>query len=224
MNDEKTAHGECPAASSGNTPQAARFSQRLRRLRGMYRASRREMMQRMPGLMGSIRARYATTPVMVLSGLLFLASQISIARILHGGNATATLLTLQTTFCAEAFADVLASLDPDQLAALLGHFTLDFLHPLWYGAFALLITARLFESIGVDRRWNALLWAAPVMAVLDILENLVHLPMIAGSLEVSALPVAFAAACATAKWLLAAGFVLLNTGLIFRLLARRNTS
>jgi len=48
--------------------------------------------------------------------------------------------------------------------------------------------------------------------------------MIAGSLEVSALPVAFAATCATAKWLLAAGFVLLNTGLIFRLLARRKTS
>jgi hypothetical protein len=166
--------------------------------------------------MESIRERYATTFLITLSGALFLASQLSIARILHAGNATAALMTLQTTFSAAAFADVLASLGPEQLEALLGHFTFDFLHPLWYGAFALLFTAGLFERSRIGHRWNALLWGAPLMAALDILENLVHLPLITGRIEVSALPVVFAATCATVKWVLAAAFILLNTGLLLK--------
>ena len=176
-------------------------------------------MKNRPTLMESVRRRYAARFLITLSGVLFLASQISIARILHTGNATATLMTLQTTFSAAAFAEVLASLSPDQTAALLGHFKLDFLHPLWYGAFALLFTAGLFERARIGQRWNALLWAAPLMAVLDILENLVHLPLIAGRLEVTAAQVFFAAACATLKWFLAASFLTLNIGLLLKITA-----
>ncbi len=118
----------------------------------------------------------------------------------------------------------MSSLTPGQVSALKGHFVLDFLHPVWYGAFALLLLAWLFERNQVPGRFDVVLWAAPIMSLFDLLENLVHLPLITGHLEASALPVAFAAACATLKWSLAAGFLLLSLALILRMLIPGKTA
>jgi hypothetical protein len=181
-------------------------------------------MQERASLAGLVRERFAAPLSITITGAIFLVSQASIAWVLHRGDAALALITLQTTFDPAAFDAVMSSLNHDQVSALKGHFLFDFLHPLWYGAFALLLLAWLFECNRVPGCFNALLWGAPLMALLDLLENLVHLPLITGHLQVSALPVAFAATCATLKWGIAAAFLVLSVALILRMLALGKTA
>lgn len=122
-----------------------------------------------------------------------------IIRLLHAGDADSALLKLQLTFDRAAIARLLAGLRPEQLSALCRHFTFDFVHPLWYGGFLLLLTARLFNLNGIGSRWNALLFGPPLMALLDTIENIMHYPLLTGKWEVAALPVAIAAICASVR-------------------------
>jgi len=99
-------------------------------------------MQGCISLMSTVRRHYASPLLIALAGVAFLVSQTAITRILHRGDAVLMLMTLQTTCDPTVFRAVMSSLSEAQLAALLGHFRFDFLHPLWYGSFAIGLALR----------------------------------------------------------------------------------
>ncbi|MES1945117.1 hypothetical protein PC39_13407 [Salinisphaera sp. PC39] len=169
------------------------------------------------------RAAEATGKRVALFGVLFAASQITILSILHAGRAEHALIALQLTFDAHAFASILTLLDAAQQRALLQHFWLDFLHPLWYGLFAFHATALLLRRLGAAARWRWVPYLALAMAGLDLMENLVHLPLIAGWIAPTTLPVAFAATCASLKWALAGLLTLIGCISCLRLVGYERT-
>jgi len=162
-------------------------------------------------VINQLQRAHASGAKVALFGLLFVASQALIGFLLHSGNADVLLITLQLTFDADSFGQLLAGMSPEQKQALLNHFYPDFVHPVWYSLFAFYATALLFNRLNVSPRWNWILPLALFMGVLDLVENSLHLPMITGYLAISELPVMLAAACATTKWSLAVFFVLLVT-------------
>ncbi|EDY85792.1 conserved hypothetical protein [gamma proteobacterium HTCC5015] len=166
-----------------------------------------------------IRQQAARPILLILFGLAFVYSQFSIAIILEAANATELLLTLQTTFEVESFTQRLAQADAGQLAAIGEHFEWDAYHPIWYGAFSLCLGALLLNLNGIDSQWNGLLWLAPAMAAADVVENALHVFMLTGDIEVSAVAVFTAGLSATIKWMIVGLYSLTMLALIIRWLS-----
>lgn len=166
----------------------------------------------------TFRERYATPGKILLWGALFAISQSLIALILESAGVGRTLLQLQLTPDARTFITTVAELSDPQMDALLNHFYLDFLHPLWYGAFALTFTAWLFNRLELSNDWNLVLWGAPLMALLDLVENSIHMPVLLGHLPANELTIGAASLAATIKWGLGGVFLALDTLLIIAVL------
>lgn len=119
---------------------------------------------------------------------------------------------LQLTFSETAFKDILAQWGAVGQLRFRAHFFIDFPVLVSYGVFGyLLATASpLFKKQSARHRiWLA--WALPLAATLDVLENLLHLHLIAE--PSTSLPALYLGAgiVASCKWLLIAVFAL-NTG------------
>lgn len=171
--------------------------------------------------MVGIRARQATPGKIFFWGILFAASQGAILLMLEKAGVAQTLLQLQLTADAQTFITTAAELSDKQMDGLIHHFYLDFLHPLWYGAFTLTFTAWLFNRANLSHGWNFILWGAPLMAVLDLVENAIHLPVLLGQLPANNLTIGAANMAATTKWGLGGVFLALDTLLILAVLMGR---
>ena len=141
----------------------------------------------------------STTMYIFASAVLFLASQIAIAFILTSGNVGKELLMLQLTFDASDFSHLLNGLNQSQFNALSLHFYLDFIHSVWYTAFVFCLTSWLLLALNKLTEYYWVLYLSFVMGLLDIVENVIHLPSIFGYVETSEFLVAFSGVCASFK-------------------------
>lgn len=143
-------------------------------------------------------------------GVMYLISQACIGQILRAGDAGQLLFKFQFSFSAEHFRYLLTQLSTAQIQALQKHFIVDHIHPLWYGGLAFCLTAWQLNRLNKSSNWTRLLWLAPFMSLMDIIENLLHQPLFLQTQTPTEGMVFIAAFCASVKWSLALLFVLLN--------------
>ena len=152
---------------------------------------------------------------------IYFISQALIINVLHGGNADALLIQLQLTYDAATFNQLMASATEAQIAALQGHYTFDFIHPVWYGVFALSLTSWLFDLNQLSARWNIALIPAIIFPSLDVLENSIHSAWIFQTSTATDPLVLISGVAATVKWSLAAVYLLVALLLTIRYQLRK---
>ncbi len=142
----------------------------------------------------------------LLATLVFVVSQANLVRLI--GPLEPNIVVLQTRFTAEAFWSVLQAWGPEGLARYRAHLPYDWLHPFLYGVMGWLWVRRtpLFTRWPA-RRSRALSWSLPLAAVCDLLENALHVALLARPPGGSALFVALAGTASSLKWFLAVAFV-----------------
>jgi hypothetical protein len=160
-----------------------------------------------------LRARLGTRRSIVISGAIYLASQIAIGAILHPLG-PAAFVRAQTTFSRDEW---LALADGWARAGLLGrywgHFWLDFVHPAWYAALLVGLIARGLDRRGAGAKANALLALPLIAAAMDSLENVCHVRLLLDRPDVTQGTITVGALASNTKWLLCAASVLLAIGL-----------
>jgi len=164
----------------------------------------------------AFRSRLADGRTLAVLGLVYLASQLAIAGILHPLG-PGTVLELQTTFSAERFREIL---EQWRTAGLLdryrAHYGLDLLHPVLYGALLAALLARGLDAHAAPARWDRLLWLPVAAAACDGIENGLHLWVLADPARIGAALVAASAFAAWLKWALVAVSLVVATALLVR--------
>src|SRR3989338_5977590 len=157
-------------------------------------------------MFAALRQRLDSWTLIIVFGVIYFASQITIGVIVHPLGPD--MLAVQTSLSADAVRAIFARWEA---AGLLGtyaaHYTLDMVHPLWYGVFLAALLAKGFNANGVAAKWNLLLLVPVVAALCDVTENLVHLSFLADRANITAAAVLFGNGAAMVKWLLAIGSV-----------------
>ena len=169
-----------------------------------------------------LRATFGRGWLAVAFGILFLASQIKIATILHGADASHLLFAFQFSFNADAFAGLLQTISPEQRAGLQAHFVYDHIHPLWYGGLIVTLAAWLIKQNQLAGQWDLLILLGVIPSVMDVIENSIHEPLFLGTSLPTDPAVTIAAICATIKWSIALGYLLLAIALGIRAAKRQH--
>jgi hypothetical protein len=130
------------------------------------------------------------------------------------------LLALQLAFSAEAFWGVIAAWGEGGVAVYRAHFPFDFIHPFVYGAFGQVLATRT-ALLGPGRARQLMAWALPVAGAFDLVENTLHLHLLAQPTGSGAGLVPVSASCSALKWGLALVYTLVMAGAIVRRLRRR---
>jgi hypothetical protein len=165
-----------------------------------------------------LRAKTSTTSAVVISGALFLTSQLWILRTLDA--IAPDLLTLQTTFSHETFNEIVSRWSTDDLERFQTHFYLDFLiHPVLYSTFVCSVAARLFNSYSVSDRFNWMLCLPFLAGASDIVENAAHVAMLPDMTDAPYFLLAIGSTFALIKWTVIGGLVLLILLVIFHYIA-----
>lgn len=146
----------------------------------------------------------ANWKLVLVTGVLYFLSQILIGHILERIG-PADVLALQTTFSAHRFLEILGQWGERGVSVYMSHFTLDFIHPVWYAlflsSFMAWLTARPEKE---PSRGMLILFFLPYVAgACDLIENTIHVLLLRRVVPVSEAPVFFSALCANTKWLLA---------------------
>lgn len=145
---------------------------------------------------------------MMISGVLFLASQVWILWILN--NIGPDLLTLQTTFSREAFIKIVSQWSTDDLERFRTHFYLDlFIHPILYSTFVCGVAARLLNACFIPERFNWMLYFPFFAGVSDIVENAAHIAMLPDMTSAPYFLLTIGSTFALIKWIILGGLVLL---------------
>jgi len=152
----------------------------------------------------------------------YIISQATIASTLHSANASHLLFAFQFTYDAENFRELLASISAVQLAGLQAHFAYDHIHPLWYGGLIVTLTAWLLKKNGLRGRWNLLIAVGVVPSLMDVIENSIHEPLMFETAIPTDPAVTVAAICATIKWSMALGYLLMAIALGIRAAIQAN--
>jgi hypothetical protein len=171
-----------------------------------------------------LRDEAAATWILVLSGVVFAVSQITILMIVAplGGP---TMLRLQ---CLGFHAsDYISVFDQWQAAGLMpfyrAHLVLDDFHWVWYTVFFTAALARVFNANAVPSRYDGLLLLPLASGLLDWLENhLQHVFLSSPDYATVVDPLTVISSVASnLKWLSAGTYVLLTLVLTLRALRRR---
>ena len=144
---------------------------------------------------------------------IYIISQATIASTLHSANASHLLFAFQFTYDAASFRELLASISAVQQAGLQAHFTYDHIHPLWYGGLIVTLTAWLLKKNDLGGRWNLLIIFGVIPSLMDIIENSIHEPLLFETAIPTDPAVTIAAICATIKWSMALGYLLMAIAL-----------
>ncbi len=152
----------------------------------------------------SLRRHLASNRLLLVLGVVYVASQATIAWILRDLG-LGQVLEAQTTFSKATF---LALVHDWEAARLLPryreHFLFDFLHPLWYGLLLAGLLAKGLDRSGAAERWNGLLLVPLLAGLMDLAENAFHLRFIADLEAVTQTQVTLSALAANLKWALVA--------------------
>jgi len=177
----------------------------------MSESTSQNFLERMYKKMGVART-------VVIFGLLFIISQLSIAMIISSLGPE-NMLTLQTTFSKEVFKDILEKWGSEGIQTYKKHFYIDFFHPFIYGIFLSSFFA--FLTAGLRKKSLKLylvVFLLPLIAGLcDIIENTLHLILLSNIDNLSEIMIWISAAFCNLKWLLA----FLSTGIILFIILLR---
>lgn len=145
--------------------------------------------------------------VVTLASLAFVSSQTYLAYLL--GGLRPNILSLQLTFHAGCYWEILSQWGESGRAAYRGHFGYDGVHALIYAVFGYLLATRggLFGPAEPQARARTA-WMLPGAAFLDLLENLLQLHILAGPFGAQTAAIPLSALCAAGKWGLALWFAL----------------
>ena len=144
---------------------------------------------------------------------IYIISQATIASTLHSANASHLLFAFQFTYDAASFRELLASISAVQQAGLQAHFTYDHIHPIWYGGLIVTLMAWLLKKNGLTGRWNLLIVFGVIPSLMDVIENSIHEPLLFETAIPTDPTVTVAAICATIKWSMALGYLLMAIAL-----------
>lgn len=145
--------------------------------------------------------------LVLLSGLLFFASQTNL--IWHLAPLRPSIFTLQLSFTAESFWQVIEQWGKPGITIYRAHFVFDNIHPFIYGVFGYLTIAKtpLFTGTPPVVRRLALL-ALPIAGLCDLLENAAHSHLLALPHGTDSPIIPLSAVCSSIKWGLATAFAL----------------
>ena len=160
--------------------------------------------------MTTLRQKIQSPLWAVFFAIAYIISQSLIAYPLRSGDAGSLLIQIQFAYSLQTFTQLINSYTEAQIAALQAHLFYDHIHPLWYGGLAYCLTAWQLNRLKKPAGWNAVLWLALVMALMDVIENNLHQPILMQTTAATEFSVLFAALCASVKWSLAVFFLLLN--------------
>lgn len=167
-------------------------------------------------LSSALRTRLDSWWVIGIFGVIFLASQIAIAVILHKVG-HATVLRLQTTLSADTLAQGFERLrETGKLAAYRSHYWLDFVHPAWYGILLSASLAKAFRGNAVSSKFDFVVLVPFVAALLDLVENLCHVLFLSSPGAIVAPLVVLSGLAAILKWSLVAACIVIVLVLALR--------
>ena len=141
-----------------------------------------------------------------LSGALALG--LFVAMVVHSSSLVPGIPALQLTFNEAAFKAILAQWGNDGIAVFRTHLRIDFLVLTSYGIFGYLFVqyGALFQQLSKSVRRLAS-WVMPIAAILDAIENLLHLELISDAATHPPALYLAAGLVATGKWLLIGDFM-----------------
>lgn len=145
--------------------------------------------------------------VVMLASLAFVSSQTYLGYLLEGLRPN--ILSLQLTFDAGSYWEILGQWGELGRDAYRGHFAYDGVHALVYAAFGYLLATRggLFGP-AEGRAMARTAWILPAAALLDLIENQLQLHVLAGPFGAQTVAIPLSALCAALKWGLALWFAL----------------
>jgi hypothetical protein len=145
--------------------------------------------------------------VVILASLAFVSSQAYLAYLL--GDLRPNILSLQLTFHAGRYWEILGLWGESGQTAYRGHFGYDGVHAVIYAVFGYLLATRsgLYQATEAQAMARTA-WMLPGAALLDLLENLLQLQVLAGPFGAQTAAIPLSALCAACKWGLAAWFAL----------------
>ena len=139
----------------------------------------------------------------ILTALLF------VAMVIHAAPLNPSIPTIHFTFSEASFNAVLAQWQPTGVARFKRHFTFDFPFLVSYGFFGYLLCKHTSLTSGLSTSVKSLLtWALPFAAVMDAVENLLHLTFIYAGKGIPAAFYFVAGIAATFKWAVIVAFVI----------------
>lgn len=157
-------------------------------------------------MLARLREVLDSWPLIAALGAVYLVSQIAIGVIVHPLGSD--MLAVQTSLSADAVRAIFARWDAAGLTGVYAsHYTLDAVHPLWYGALLAALLAKALAANEAPAKWNALLLVPLVAALCDVLENQLHLGFLADRESITPARVLVANGAALVKWALAAGSI-----------------
>ena len=158
----------------------------------------------------------AVVVVIVASGTASIALFIALQR--HLGKLKPSLFWAQVTFTERQFRAVVEQWGPEGFARFRTHFALDYLFLASYGTFGFTLGLWLQSQSTAAPVYEAIaMWALPVAAVFDAIENMLHQRFaIAAPYSLPKIAFFAAGASSTTKWVLSLAFPLLAAWVALR--------
>ncbi|MDY6904329.1 MAG: hypothetical protein SWH61_06560 [Thermodesulfobacteriota bacterium] len=164
----------------------------------------------------SLREKIGTRRVAVVSGILFVCSQVTIYLIVRDLSPEKVLI-LQTTFSQEKFLSIIGAWKLGGLLPLFkAHFYVDYFHPVWYSVFLASLMAIGFNVNNISEKYNRLLMIPFIAGFLDLVENTMELIILSNIARASRAKIVAGALAANIKWLLVGIGILIVAWLIVR--------
>lgn len=140
--------------------------------------------------------------LIIIFGMLYFASQIKIASIVHPLGID--MWRIQTTLSSDTFKSIASGwIASGQVNIYYRHFYFDNFHPIWYGIFLSLLIARTFKINKVNSKFNFIILTPFVAAICDFFENMMHLYFLADLNRATPTLVALSGLATNTKWILA---------------------
>ncbi len=134
--------------------------------------------------------------------ILYIISQISIMIITSGLGSD--FLSLQITLSRDTFLGIAQNWQSQGLIDMYyRHFYFDYIHPLLYGIFISSFMAKAFNKRNISESLDLLLLLPFVASALDMVENSIHLYLLADLSRVTYGIVLFSGVCTNLKWVIA---------------------
>ena len=152
--------------------------------------------------LNSYRKRISSTRITLTFLILYIISQISIMVITSGLGSD--FLGLQITISSDTFLGIAKTWQSKGLTGMYyRHFFFDYVHPLLYGIFISSFMAKAFNKRNISASLNPLLLLPFIASALDLIENSIHLYLLADLSRVTYGIVLFSGICTNLKWMIA---------------------
>jgi hypothetical protein len=156
----------------------------------------------MSSFLESFRRAIGNTKIMVGSLIIYCVSQVIIMVIVS--SLGSDMLGIQVTLSNDKFLAIARGWESSGLTGVYyRHFYLDYIHPIIYGIFLSSFMAKAFDRRNIPGKLNILLLLPFLAAAFDLIENSMHLYLLADLSRVTRGAVMFSGICTNLKWTIA---------------------